>query len=109
MISWTLGLLFPPKLGKIEDVDSVVLRHQLANGEFEIIDPGPPEAGVSKVRQWREGKWGVMVPDFPPANNTHGKRKEPSQETAGQLQPAHPRVGDGSCIPGSRLLWVRPS
>jgi hypothetical protein len=103
VITWTLGLLFPPKLGKIEDVDSVLLRYRLASGELETIDPGPPEGGIAKVLEWRDGRW------FPLTDSLRGIRKESSKEITGQLQPSHPRVGDGSCIPGSRLLWVRPA
>lgn len=104
MISWTLSLLFPPKLGKIEDVDDVVLRYRLANGEIETIDLGTPEEGIVKVLEWRKDAWYPMPYTKHPL---YGKRKESSQAIAGQLQPAHPRVGDGSCIPESRLLWVR--
>ena len=55
MIAHILGVLFPPKLGKIKDVDTVVLLAAVRNGEIETYEgedswPGP-------VFEWRDGCW----------------------------------------------------
>lgn len=110
MITWTLSLLFPPKLGKIEDVDSSVLLYKIAHGEVDIVDPGPLEAGVIATREWSNRAWRLVeqtkvMPYI--KHHLYGERKEQSQEITRQLQPSHSRVGGGSIIPESRLLWVR--
>lgn len=50
-----LSALFPPKMGKIENVQAVVLRHQIETGVIKIFESDTSWAG--NTRMWRNGRW----------------------------------------------------
>jgi hypothetical protein len=53
MIARILSVLFPPKLGKIENIDTVVLAAAIRNGEAEVYEGEDSWAGP--VFEWRDG------------------------------------------------------
>jgi hypothetical protein len=53
MIARILGVLFPPKRGKIADFHTVVLLAAIENGEIETYEGEDSWAGP--VFEWRDG------------------------------------------------------
>jgi hypothetical protein len=57
MLAYLLGLIFPPKLGKINGVDDVVLLHAIHQGKVTVYEAEPPDSGVGRIWEWPEGRW----------------------------------------------------
>lgn len=57
MITTILSKVFPPKLGKIENSNAVLLSHALRNGLIKTYGPEPLESWAGTVKEWREGRW----------------------------------------------------
>lgn len=56
MLKVTLYKLFGPKLGRIEDFDSVLRAHALRAGTLKTEVPEPEESGIGRVWEWPEGR-----------------------------------------------------
>ena len=54
MIGALLGRLFPPKLGKIEDVDTVLLALAIREGQVEVYQGEESKPG--RVFEWPDGR-----------------------------------------------------
>ena len=54
MIDFILGLLFPPKLGKIKDINSVMLAHAIREGKIDGYEGEDSRPG--RVFEWPDGR-----------------------------------------------------
>ena len=56
MIAALLSALFPPRLGKVEDVGAVLLAHALRTGTLHTVEADPWEAGIVGLYEYPEGR-----------------------------------------------------
>ena|SRR5271165_1663875 len=70
-----LGMLFPPRLGRIDDPDNFIRYLRIANGELKVYTLAEdPAEGVGTTMEWTPGRWGTGLPKKQGYRNTlHGK------------------------------------
>jgi|GEM_PF-6059228 len=59
MIGILLSRLFPPKLGRIKDVNATLLAIAIRNGEVEVYEG--EESRPGRVFEWPQGRWAKPV------------------------------------------------
>jgi hypothetical protein len=58
MIARILSLLFPPRPGRIKDIDTVMLATAIRQGEIEVYEGEDSWAG--QAFEWRKDHWHPM-------------------------------------------------